>query len=187
MPEDGDPPLLGNPTKGHPFTQRKSLFSSQSLMLPGNNKPRSTTVNTSISGSYSTRSLKFQLKPVLPLRNQIWLMEWQSMTLLNCDAPWATKPLMMDMWLFLDGEFLLLGLLSLFLEQIWSWRSVRVLLLNLITGTKLRHSELRCGLILEPTHWNIFSQREFGAKGLPFKHNGDRGWKIIKRYRHTGK
>lgn len=48
------------------------------------------------------------------------------MTLLNCDSPRATKPLMMDMWLFLDGEFLLLGLLSLFLEQIWPWSSVRV-------------------------------------------------------------
>lgn len=48
------------------------------------------------------------------------------MTLLNCDSLRATKPLMMDMWLVLDGEFLLLGLLSLFLEQIWPWRSVRV-------------------------------------------------------------
>lgn len=86
------------------------------------------------------------------------------MTLLNCESPRATKPLMVDMWLFLGGELLLLGLLSLFLEHIWPRVSVRLFLLNLITGTKLRHSELQCVLVLEPAQGNIFSLREFGAK-----------------------
>lgn len=88
------------------------------------------------------------LKLGLPLKNQILLIDQQSMTLLNCDSLGATKPLRMDMWLSLDGEFLLLGLFSVFLERVWPWRSVGVFFLDLITGTKLRH---HCGLLLDST------------------------------------
>lgn len=38
------------------------------------------------------------------------------MTLLNCDSLRATKPLMTDVRLFLDVDFLLLGLFAVFLE-----------------------------------------------------------------------
>lgn len=75
IPEDGDPPLLGNPSEGCPLPQGKSLFPTQCLWRPGNNKSRSTTANTSICGLYSTKSLKVLLKSVVPLRNQILLVE----------------------------------------------------------------------------------------------------------------
>lgn len=61
------------------------------------------------------------------------------MTLLNHDSLKATEPLKMDTWLILDVDFLLLGVLSVFLKSVWPWSSLGSFL-NLVTGTKLRHS-----------------------------------------------
>lgn len=110
------------------------------------------------------------------------------MTLLNHDSLRATKPLMIVMWLFLDVEFLLLGLFSVFLEWVWPWRSVGFFS-GFDNGDQIE--------TLETSVWfatwfnrllkNFLLDGIWGKVRVYLSNLLMRGWKAVKNRKHTEK